>query len=518
MLFFKRYYVTVLAILGFVDASYLTYKHFFDRNIICYTGPFSDCGAVLNSSYSQFLGIPVALFGVLHYLAVIYFYINANSFNTVIYKRFLFIQTFAGLILSVFFTYLQFFVIKAICPYCLLSAVISFILYFAVRAVFKEDYKRFIRDKIGVLYALFLKPLLFLMPADFVHSQAMLWGEFLGKSKFIQGFFRSLLFFEERSLEVEVAGIKFANPIGLAAGYDYQASFTQILPSFGFGFETIGTITAQPCIGNTKPRLGRLPKSRSLLVNKGFRNPGVEQTIKKLKNLRFKFPLGVSVGQTNNDKTKDVEEAIKDIFLTFSILEKSMTEHSFYELNISCPNLKKSIDFYNPKNLEALLIALKKIRIKKPLFVKMPIDLSNSEISAILAVLSRHRFLSGVIFGNLKKDRSDTSFDKDEILKAGKGNFSGYPTYRRSNELIKMTYQNYNKRFIIIGCGGVFTATDAYEKIKNGASLVQMITGMIFEGPQVVSTINEDLCMLLRKDGFTSIKEAVGANVEGFKK
>ena len=184
-----------------------------------------------------------------------------------------------------------------------------------------------------------------------------------------------------------------------------------------------------------------MPKSRSLLVNKGFRNPGVEQTIKKLKNLRFKFPLGVSVGQTNNDEIKDVEEAIKDIFLTFSILEKSMTEHSFYELNISCPNLKKSIDFYNPKNLEALLIALIKIRIKKPLFVKMPIELSNSEISAILAVLSRHRFLSGVIFGNLKKDRSDTSFDKDEILKAGKGNFSGYPTYRRSNELIKMTYQ-----------------------------------------------------------------------------
>jgi len=130
----------------------------------------------------------------------------------------------------------------------------------------------------------------------------------------------------------------------------------------------------------------------------------------------------------------------------------------------------------------------------------------------MLDVIVKHKWITGVIFGNLQKDRKDPSFVQDEILTAGVGNFSGKPTFRRSNELIKLAYSEYGKKLIIIGCGGVFTAEDAYRKIRLGATLIQMITGMIFEGPQRITQINRGLVDLLQADGYSHISEAVGVD------
>lgn len=503
----------LLVIIGLIDTSYLTHKYFFEPYAACFNGPFSNCGAVLNSKYSVFLGIPLAVLGLMHYLWLTYLMLVNFKSKKGPYKRFIFIQTAIGVIFSTYLTYLQFFVIKALCPYCLLSALISFSLYFLVRYNWKDDYRSFVLAKVEIAYKLFAKPLFFVLSPDWVHDQAMFWGEIAGQIPLKRYILSRMFLYKNSSLKQKIAGINFENPIGLSAGYDYKASFVQILPSIGFGFETVGTITNEPCQGNEKPRLGRLPESQSLLVNKGFRNPGAEAIIDKLKKRSFHFPFGISIGRTNSLEIAGTQKsAISDIVSSFKKFEKSKVKNLYYELNISCPNLKGGVSFYPPKELNALLIAVGKLKIKKPVFVKMPIEKSDAEVKEMLDIIAKFKWINGVIIGNLQKNRKDPSFINHEITSAGVGNFSGKPTFRRSNELIRLAYRDYGKRFTIIGCGGVFNAEDAYRKIRYGASLIQLITGMIFEGPQRISQINQGLVELLQSDGYSNISEAVGVD------
>ncbi len=251
------------------------------------------------------------------------------------------------------------------------------------------------------------------------------------------------------------------------------------------------------------------------MVNKGFKNIGAQLIADKLRNLKFQIPVGISIGMTHSDKLKTINEAIKDVITSFKIFEKSNVKNNYYELNISCPNLvhAKNISFYPPKNLDLLLLAVDKLRLKKPVFIKMPIEKTNAEVIKMLNIISKHKSIKGVIFGNLLKNRNDPSLIKSEVKKFKVGNFSGKPCEQRSNELIELTYKKYKDRLIIIGCGGVFSAEDAYRKIKLGASLVQLITGMIFQGPQLISQINLELIDLLKKEGFKNIKEAIGTDL-----
>lgn len=347
------------------------------------------------------------------------------------------------------------------------------------------------------------------MDPEKVHEHIVSLGENLGKIKPISPLFSSIMTVENKMLEQRIEGIDFKNPIGLSAGFDYEARLTQILPSVGFGFETIGTITNLAYGGNPRPMLGRLPKSKSLMVNKGFKNLGAGETIKKLTGLNFDFPVGVSIGRSNNGSCNTQIKSIDDIVKSFELFEKSKVKHSYYELNISCPNLFGDVTFYPPKNLRNLLKEIDKLHVNKPIFVKMPIEKSDKEVKEMLKIIADFS-PKGVIFGNLQKDRKNKEFKQDELAKFPMGNFSGKPTFERSNELIKLAYKEYKDRFIIIGTGGVFSGKDAYEKIKLGASLIQLITGMIFEGPQLISQINLELISLLKRDGYAHISQAVG--------
>jgi len=302
-------------------------------------------------------------------------------------------------------------------------------------------------------------------------------------------------------LKQNISGIDFESPVGLAAGFDYEAKLTQILPSLGFGFQAVGTITNQAYPGNPKPRLGRLPKSKSLMVNKGFKNKGAKFISEKLKNFTFSNAIGISIGVTNTEKITTIESGIEDIIPAFKIFESGGIKNSYYELNISCPNLKVKIDFYNPENLNKLLQSVNQLGIKKPIFIKMPINIADDEALVMLKVIAENK---------MQKDRNNEVLKHEEVARFPVGYFSGKPTEKRSNELIKLAYQNFGKQLVIIGCGGVFSAEDAYKKIKLGASLVQLITGVIHEGPQLVSEINRDLVKLLKKDGYNNISEAVG--------
>jgi len=204
------------------------------------------------------------------------------------------------------------------------------------------------------------------------------------------------------------------------------------------------------------------------------------------------------------------EEAVQDVTNAFQKATDASLPIKYFELNISCPNLIGSVSFYPQEHLRHLLATLSTIPIDKPIFIKMPITESNESVRSMLQVAEQFPIIKGVIFGNLWKDRSSQHFDPQEIANATKGNFSGKPTFDRSNELIALAYKEFGKRFVVIGCGGVFNADDAYKKIRLGASLVQMITGMIFEGPQVIGEINLGLINLLHRDGFKNISEAIG--------
>jgi dihydroorotate dehydrogenase subfamily 2 len=370
---------------------------------------------------------------------------------------------------------------------------------------------------IKLVYKKIIKPILFLFSADSVHVFFLKTGNFLGKYSFTRSLTKSIFSYKNKILSQKILNINFDNPIGLAAGFDYNADLLNILPGVGFGFETIGTVTNLKYEGNPFPMLGRLPKSKSLLVNKGFKSNGIDFVLRKIGKRKKYFPLGISLGTTNKKYEKE-EEMISDFH---SSLSKAVAENYFdyFEINISCPNLvhlpESFVKFDTPIGLKNLLDKLSTININKPAFIKMYSEKSIQDTLSLCQVAENYNFISGFIFSNLVKDRNNEKLDRREIekLKNQKGNFSGKPTEELANNLISEVYKKYKdtNRFIIIGCGGIFGGKDAYEKIKRGASLLQMITGMIYEGPSQIGIINNELVDLLKKDGHKNISQAVGS-------
>ena len=246
----------------------------------------------------------------------------------------------------------------------------------------------------------------------------------------------------------------------------------------------------------------------------GYKNLGIKETLNNLVKKKFKYPLGISIGRTNSAVLDTVDKSIEDVVSAFKYANKSKVDNAYYELNISCPNIihDAGINFYKISNLEKLLSSVDKLMIKKPLFIKMPIDQNDSQTLKMLKTISGHK-VAGVIFGNLQTNKKNKVLVQSEVNKFKMGKYSGKPTYEDSNRLIRLAYTNYKNRFVIIGTGGVFNAEDAWTKFVNGASLVQLITGMIFEGPQLIAQINRDLSTKLQKEGYKNIREIVGSAV-----
>jgi len=357
---------------------------------------------------------------------------------------------------------------------------------------------------IAFFYQKILKKILFKIDPEKVHDKMINVGKLLGEHVVGQKLTACLFDYKNEKLTQTILGIKFANPVGLAAGFDKNAELIDILPYVGFGFEEVGSITGQQCAGNSKPRLWRLPESKGLVVHYGLKNNGCVDIATQIKNKILKIPLGISIAKTNCAETVDTEAGIADYVKAY----KEMSPIGSYStINISCPNAFGGEPFTDPIKLDKLLVEIDKIPSAKPIFIKLSPDLSLPEIDALVNVCKLHH-ISGFISSNLTKKRSNEKIIDTNVPE--KGGVSGKVVEELSNVLIKHLYQKYGQEFIIIGCGGVFSAEDAYKKIKLGASLIQMITGMIFEGPQVIGDINRGLVELLDKDGFKNISEAVG--------
>lgn len=356
-------------------------------------------------------------------------------------------------------------------------------------------------------YKYVLKPFFFRQDPEDVHDRMTAVGEWLGKCAVGRAVTAASFRYRHPMLEQTILGIRFPNPVGLTAGFDKDARMTRIMPSVGFGFEEIGSVTGEPCEGNPKPRLWRLPKSQGLVVYYGLKNDGAEAISGRLRNERFEIPIGISVAKTNSPATVEVAAGLADYEKAFRAF---LDIGDYFTLNVSCPNAFGGEPFGTPERLELLLSAIDRIETKKPVFVKLQADLSTAELDALVAVMERHR-VHGVILTNLTKRRDRPTIVPEEIKNVPKGGISGKPVFDPSNDLISHLYRTKGKRFVIIGSGGVFTAEDAYEKIRRGASLIQLATGMIFRGPQTIGEINRGIVKLLRRDGYSNIADAVGA-------
>lgn len=358
------------------------------------------------------------------------------------------------------------------------------------------------------IYKTFIRPILFLQDPDVVHERTVRIGNILGKSFITRKILNLLFSFEDKSLNTEVFGIKFKNPIGIAGGFDKNVNLLQTLPFIGFGFTEVGSITAKPYEGNKKPWNVRLKKEKALIVNYGLKNKGVEVLKNRIKKQKRYAPLVVNIAKTNDEKIKG-DASVNDYNESFAKLQDLS---DIINLNISCPNTGDGVLFCeSPKLLDKLLKKIGENKIKKPIVLKLKPDISDFLLDEILEIATKYYFVKGFIVSNLTSNRKLLKHINEKDIEKYNGGISGKPLFKLSNEMVKKVYKKTHGKYPIIGVGGIFSAADAYEKICSGASLVELATGLIYEGPMVVKKINKGLVELLKRDGFENISEAVGS-------
>jgi dihydroorotate dehydrogenase len=353
-----------------------------------------------------------------------------------------------------------------------------------------------------MIYKYFVRPVLFKFDPENVHDRMISLGKLLGRITAARKILSLIFCFKDERLTQNVLGINFKNPVGLSAGFDKNSELIRILPSVGFGFAEVGSVTGNPCEGNKKPRLWRHPDILSIRVAYGLKNDGCEAIKERILKTKLSaesgrgLVLGVNVAMTNCKENIEIESAINDYAKAFLAMKDAA---DYLTVNISCPNAIGGQPFVEPSNLDRLLQRLDSIKVEKPVFVKLSPDMEESEIDSIIEVILRHR-VNGVICSNLTKKGSE------------RGGLSGKPVKEMSDKMISYIYRKAGRQLVIIGVGGIFSAEDAYRKIRLGATLVELITGMIYEGPSLIGKINKDLVSFLERDGFKNISEAIGAD------
>ena len=360
-------------------------------------------------------------------------------------------------------------------------------------------------------YENILRPIFFSFPPDEMHEFFNATGELLGSNFATRGAVAAFCKYENPMLETDVFGLHFKNPVGLAGGFDKEAKLMQLMPSVGFGFTEVGSITALPYPGNPKPWTKRLPAQKAIIVNYGLKGPGLEVMKKKIMAKKRFCPVILNIAKTNEPSIKGAA-SIEDYNKSFVELQPLA---DIININVSCPNSGDGTMFCeNPELLSALLKRLNRNEISKPVVLKLKPDLSDKTLDEVLSIAGKYKFVKGFAISNLTNNRNFLKGIDAKKIEKYPGGISGLPVRDLSTSMIRRVYEKTNGKYAIIGIGGIFRAEDAYEKIKNGASLVELITGLIYRGPTVVKEINQGLVGLLKKDGIQKLSEAVGADVK----
>ena len=346
-----------------------------------------------------------------------------------------------------------------------------------------------------------LKPLLFTLPPETAHAVV---SSGLGASQGtpIERALASRYVVNDRRLGVEAFGLEFPNPVGIAAGFDKNAELPRALTALGFGHVEVGGVTARPQAGNPRPRLFRLPNDDALINRMGFNNDGADRIGERLAGTRLPdVPVGINVGKS---KAATPEEAADDYAYTY---ERVASPGDYFVVNVSSPNTPGLRELQARDALEGILGRLQDAGAD-PLLVKLSPDLAESAVLEAVD-LAEELGVDGLIATNTTVDRPA---DLVNPKRSEEGGLSGRPLESRATELVGLVAANTGVP--VIGVGGVFTAADAYRKIRAGASLVQLYTGLIYRGPAIAREINVGLLALLERDGFDSVAEAVGADLD----
>ncbi|MEA3202299.1 MAG: dihydroorotate dehydrogenase [Thermoplasmata archaeon] len=352
------------------------------------------------------------------------------------------------------------------------------------------------------------RPVLFRMDAERIHEFMVRRLERWGRSERITRSLRARYFMEDTRLSQDLWGLRFPNPVGLAAGFDKNARLVNAMPHLGFGFVEVGTVTSEAQAGNPKPRLFRLPQDRALINRLGFNNEGADAVAARLaKSGPHVVPVGVNIGKARRVPNS---EATQDYLRTF---ERLSPYGDYFVVNVSSPNTPGLRDLQARDSMEDLVRALKSKNAElaraqgarpRPLLVKIAPDLQPKDLEAFVEVAKAEK-LDGIIATNTTVTRAGL---KTQIQQ--EGGLSGAPLRERATAMIREVHRLADGRIPIVGVGGVFTAEDAWEKIQAGASLVQLYTGFIYGGPETARQINEGLVELLSAAGYEHVADAVG--------
>lgn len=333
------------------------------------------------------------------------------------------------------------------------------------------------------MYKLFVRPLLFCFDPERVHHFTFSFLKFAHKIPLVAGLVRMCFVLNDKRLEREVFGLKFKNPVGLAAGFDKDAKLYRELSNLGFGFVEIGTLTPKPQEGNPKKRLFRLKEDRAIVNRMGFNNGGVFDAVERLKKNKNVL-IGGNIGK---NKITPNENATSDYEICFEALYGVV---DYFVVNVSSPNTPNLRALQDKEPLTKLLYALQqKNRAKpktKPILLKIAPDLTDAQLLDIIDIVNDTK-IDGVIATNTTISREGLQSPNQKET----GGLSGKPLTDRSTEVIRFLSEKSNKTFPIIGVGGIHSAEDAIEKLNAGASLVQLYTGFIYEGPSLVKRINK---------------------------
>lgn len=340
------------------------------------------------------------------------------------------------------------------------------------------------------MYKTILRPLLFLFRPETAHKITF---RLLKVSKFIPfvPYFRKCSSVNYHpALTREVFGLKFKNPVGLAAGLDKNAEVFNELSDSGFGFIEIGTVTPMPQKGNPKPRLFRIVSDHALVNRMGFNNHGVKKAVQNLKKNKKKVIIGGNIGKntaTSND------DAINDYVFCFNALFDYV---DYFVVNVSCPNIKDLQKLQDKKSLITILGELKAISktkaAVKPILLKISPDLTEGQLDEIVEVVLKTS-IDGIVATNTTTSRDGLSLTRDEIEKIGSGGLSGKPLSGKSTDVIRYLVTKLGNDFPVIASGGIMSVEDAMEKFNAGAKLVQLYTGFVYEGPGLVRKVNRAL-------------------------
>jgi dihydroorotate dehydrogenase len=342
-----------------------------------------------------------------------------------------------------------------------------------------------------------LRQLLFLFPPEGVHYFAMNCFRLINKIGLKKSF--SKHFGYNPSLRRESFGLMFKNPVGLAAGFDKNACYLDELEALGFGFIEVGTVTPKPQAGNEKPRLFRLQKDKAIINRMGFNNDGVQAVAKRLKEWKEKNAqrknkdCPIIGGNIGKNKATLNEEAWKDYEICFRELFDGV---NYFVVNVSSPNTPGLRELQEKDALQKILSHLQTINLQqatqKPLLLKIAPDLSWEQIDDVIDLAMEIK-LDGLVATNTTISRSGLQTDQTKLKNIGAGGLSGMPLRNRSTEIVQYIHQKTNGQIPVIASGGIFTGADAREKLQAGASLVQVWTGFIYEGPGIVQNILKDL-------------------------